>query len=451
MTATNANFVPGFDRGFARCCSLLMVLHLSGFAMVTFFPTYLHVQGRLLTVPFRGLVLALCLYCCAKILLQGLPRHIMSLSGLTIVVFWLTYSLRAGYELSGQAHPWIGTEYTPLPWEFTLYLFCSTIPAFVAAYLINDLRIYGFALNWTLTLSLAGCLMSLQYHWDNVITYTTSARLQANDLLNPISYGHMGTTAALLSLFCVVRGGKQLRIPRRVILLGGVVLGVVTVFLSASRGPLIALVGLVPVVVFFAAGGTRNLSRVSGWFILLCLASICVLPTLVNQVVMRGVDLYTYFGSLDAFTASESSLNRIELMRSAWNMFVAHPLFGYGLFEPITIAYPHNTILEAFMATGILGGAAYAVLIVVATTKAFRLMNHMPELAWLPIVFLQLLVNSMVSSSLYFDPTFFALMGAMLGATIMNTQTSAVAATYSTPPIRKQWRVPHGAAEPEAT
>jgi O-antigen ligase len=213
-------------------------------------------------------------------------------------------------------------------------------------------------------------------------------------------------------------------------------LGVATVLMAASRAPLIALVVLVPLTIFFASYG-RGL-KLAGWAVVLSAVAVFTIPLLVQQVVSRGVDLYTYFGSVGAFTSSDSSLNRAQLMRDAWHAFEAHPFLGAGLFETYLHTYPHNVVLEALMATGAFGGTMMTCLVVVSIVKSFRLMHNLPEMSWLPILYLQYLIHLMVSGCLYFDPTAFALMGAILAAAPSAPRPIAFPGGPTSLPIRQR-------------
>lgn len=397
------------SRQLTRWYSLLISVQLIGFALISFLPAYLGVDGRLVTVPFRALLVTLCLWCGILAVRRGTPRHLDSPITLICCTFWLTYCSRAIWELV--MHPWMGAQYTPETWEFALYLFLCTIPAFASTYLVSNIRVYRLALKWVLVSSVLGCVLSLQFHWADLTTHSADARLQGNDMLSPIFYGHLGVTAAILGIFSLVHRSRATLKGLSVI---AIPLGVVTVLLSASRGPLIALMSLAPLTLYFGCSG--RIGKLGIWAAAFMAGVFFGIPLLIQQVSNRGVDLYTYFGTMEAFTASESSLSRIQLMSDAWAAFRSHPLLGAGLFETYLRTYPHNVLLEAFMSAGVLGGSAMLLLLGLGLIKSFWLMSRMPDLAWLPLLYLQYLIHLMVSGCIYFDPTAFALLGAVLAA-----------------------------------
>jgi O-antigen ligase len=215
----------------------------------------------------------------------------------------------------------------------------------------------------------------------------------------------------LLSLFLLVRRVKLWKVYR-LMAVGSLLLGVASVLLSASRGPLVAVVALTPVVIYFGSG--KRLSRALVWIVLVALAGLAVIPRLVESFTLSGVQISRYFGSAAAFTESESSVGHASLMLSGWRLFLDHPVLGGGLFEPHLLTYPHNSVIEAFMATGALGGMAFLAISGIAAAKAIALMRRQPAMAWLSILFFQYLIHMQVAGCLYFNPTAFMLMGVML-------------------------------------
>jgi hypothetical protein len=77
-------------------------------------------------------------------------------------------------------------------------------------------------------------------------------------------------------------------------------------------------------------------------------------------------------------------------------------------------------------------------LVVVSIVKSFRLMHNLPEMSWLPILYLQYLIHLMVSGCLYFDPTAFALMGAILAAAPSAPRPIAFPGGPTSLPIRQR-------------
>jgi O-antigen ligase len=84
--------------------------------------------------------------------------------------------------------------------------------------------------------------------------------------------------------------------------------------------------------------------------------------------------------------------------------------------ERNALFYPHNVIVEAFMATGTFGGTAFLLLVLIALYRAIRMIRLDPIMAWVPICFLQQLIGAMFSGGLYSNVPLWGMMGIMLGS-----------------------------------
>jgi O-antigen ligase len=109
-----------------------------------------------------------------------------------------------------------------------------------------------------------------------------------------------------------------------------------------------------------------------------------------------------------------SASMRIELMTSAWHGFKAQPLFGSGFEERTSGYYPHNVVVEAFMATGMLGGVIFLLLIAMTLRAALRLMLARDSQSWLAVLCIQYLVAAQFSGALYASMPMWGLMCATM-------------------------------------
>ena len=113
-------------------------------------------------------------------------------------------------------------------------------------------------------------------------------------------------------------------------------------------------------------------------------------------------------GRLADTLQDEASNDRIAMMYGAWAQFTEQPLLGSHFVELRFYTYPHNIFLESLMATGIVGAGLLLANLAAAMLAALRVISASPSLAWIGLIYLQYVVNGMVSGSLYFDTTFWA-------------------------------------------
>jgi O-antigen ligase len=384
-----------------------MIGTLAGFLLVSYIPGALGVDSRVATVPFRALMLFLLLYTLYRLLVAGHLRVGVSLTTLLVASFWTAYSLRFIADAVLLQVP-LGT----LPSDMALSLFGMCLPTFIVLYQIRNIRLYRDALTWTM-LALGGCCLASMFRTKTSQDATLHGRYQANDVLNPISYGHMGVTAIILGLFVLLQIGR-IRKPWYVRLLaaGTACLGAFSILAASSRGALVAGIFLIPIVGYL---GWRRGSKLFTIGILVALGF--VISATVASFSQQGPKLDRLLTSAAAYSVANDSVNsRQNLIRDAWKEYLDHPWFGSSMVERNALFYPHNAIVEAFMATGTFGGTAFALLILVAIYRASRLIRRDPAMAWIPLCFFQQLIGAMFSGGLYNNVPLWGMMAVMLGA-----------------------------------
>jgi len=391
------------SRGLVLFYSCLFALNVGGFQVISFLPEYLDLPNRLITVVYRAIIAMLC----AVAFVIGLTkyRNVRPTLGLGCLgLFWLFYLYRL----------FLDTTWSPVPLELPVeeyfaYTFGVSLMTLLAFLFVKDERCYRWAMPLCLLLGVITCVGSLYYNLSDPTA--DLSRMMGNLILTSIPLGHAGVTIAVLGSFYLFNfSGKR----QNIIVYGGclisVLLGVTIVFMAASRGPLVALVVLFIIIVWM---GWRRRARIQ--LSLLAIGLVAALPEIVRRVIEVGTRLDVYFGSTEAFIGSESTLNRYDLMKNAWQQFLEHTILGSSLLERTWLTYPHNTVVESFMATGLMGGIPFCVVVVAGLIKAFRLFLKRPQSSWIPLLFLQAFIGSSFSGCLYYDPFFWGTLGALLG------------------------------------
>lgn len=220
--------------------------------------------------------------------------------------------------------------------------------------------------------------------------------------LNPISMGHAGVTVLLLSVGTITICKRD---PSKIFVgLVGIMLGATLVLLANSRGPIVSLV--ITLGIFLLARLRHRSTYLLGGLIF-AVASYVVIqfPAL----------LFGDSGTFSRFTTISSNgdlaaISRFISYRGALDQFVGSPLLGDGIEERITQQYPHNVILEAFMATGVLGGGPFLLIFVTAIRSAWGLIQLNSQLAWVGLVALQQLIGVQFSGSLWATNTMWVMM-----------------------------------------
>jgi hypothetical protein len=106
-----------------------------------------------------------------------------------------------------------------------------------------------------------------------------------------------------------------------------------------------------------------------------------------------------------------SVYERQDLARDAWHEYLENPIV-----ERRSLAYPHNCVVEAFMATGTFGGAIFVLMLLMAIYRAINLTRLDVAMSWISRCFFQQLIAAMFSGGLYGNAALSGMMAIVLGA-----------------------------------
>lgn len=380
---------------------LLYVLGIAGYPLVAPLPLMFEVDSRIVTVPFRGLFLAIALV----VFLSMIRRRDTIYTG----QFWWPYSIFWGIYI---ARLLVDTLISPIPLrlpveEYYLLVFGLVLLPTNAFFSVLKPVANRSAIFATLVLSVLACLATYYLGIDTLVSGSVG-RL-GTETLNPISFGYLGATVVLLASFILLRLELRTHLGK-VLLLGSIALGLLSVGLAGSRGPLAALVVTVLVLVGHAVRQTSM--RHAAAFSLVLIASVVVaLPYvvemgsgIVERIEMTGTGL------------DPSDEDRFWLWRIAWAAFLDNPLLGNGI-EPASVGfYPHNIVLEAYMATGFVGGCLLLFMLVYVGKRALDLLSLNPGYGWIGLLYIQQVVAAIFSGSIYGSTGVWYLMAAVVSA-----------------------------------
>ena len=194
------------------------------------------------------------------------------------------------------------------------------------------------------------------------------------------------------------------------VLFGTFVLGVLVVGVAASRGPMAAFAVILVATSWWAIRTGRRARVVVGWT--LVTASVVFGGRVIqNQLGFNPIGrLQSAFTLLDDRAISF----RATYARDAWQQFIDHPVLGSSLDERVSGYYPHNVIIESFMATGILGGMAFVMLVVLSLVATALTIHRGHAGSWVGLLYLQYLVGAQFSGALYLSNTMWAFMAAVV-------------------------------------
>ncbi|MBN3894909.1 MAG: O-antigen ligase family protein [Nostoc sp. NOS(2021)] len=243
-------------------------------------------------------------------------------------------------------------------------------------------------------------------------TFTEQGRL-GGEAFNPISLGHQGGSLLLISLYVLLNRESSKNRITKILYIFSLVTGLILLFFAASKGPIIAIIVCVCLLLVSLQRQGVNIFKISGIIVIVAIFANIAFSFSIDS----GSGLLERFSSLlngDDFDDSRF-VQRPELYQKASELITEYPIFGYGLEIP-NLGYPHNLILEAFLATGLLGGSLFVIIYIYAAIKAIGIiMAKNSSWSWLGLLYIQYSIGTMFSGSLYGSYTFWYLLFAIFG------------------------------------
>lgn len=320
-------------------------------------------------------------------------------------IFWLAYSARIISQTL-----LFGEDLTNDPYYYWIWGFgASALPFFALSIGVKgqiDSRKFFLITYWMAFPSavLVFLIASPTVLVGTVMIDTGRFRLEA---LNPISLGHLGATVLLLSYWALVFGARW-RPAFRLFIFVGMGLGAYLLLASNSRGPLLSVLVALVFMALFGAGRRRIASALLTAALLLSF-----FPAVAFVEDRLGMDIMARI-SFGTIRSEVNVVARVDLYASAAEELARHPFLGSGIEETASGRYPHNVIIEAYMATGLFFGTIFLALCFALVALAIRLFHAAPEFGWASILFVQYFVGAQVSGALYSATTFWTVAGCMI-------------------------------------
>ena len=372
---------------------MLISLGLFGYPVVSFIPAILKsTDSQLFSIPFRALYLILSIVVIIKF--KTVKANGRNIAIGLIILFWVMYFIRLGYDSLFNADIIV----TPLSTYWLFGLGVCFIPMLAFRAVIN----YKTGV-MALTVSYILCaLVNIMGLFQNIgsVDEFSEVRAQGNDFLNPISYGLAGGALAILSLVLFIRNRKAGL--KSYLFLLPIPLGIWTLIISLSRGPIIDFLIMLILLFYNSLKSVyaKVLSLIAVTFLLVSLVISFDLPVSDNIVKV----LQSTGGS-----GNQSDEIRLQLMRGGWDQFIHNPIVGDLIEERTLHTYPHNLVIEALMACGLVAGLIHVITIIKSCIQTNLLLKSQTT-SWVALLFGMQLLSSMFAGGIYVDYPFWYLL-----------------------------------------
>lgn len=365
--------------------------------------------SRLITIPYRFVILIVSiLVILFNINLKSINDNRQLLPKISVLlIFIFSYSFRLFFDIG------YNNFLTRESSEYLLNWFCICLVPGIA-FLFLDLKYSKKYLYLTWIFLAISSILALPLIAQAQISkvFTEQGRL-AGEALNPISLGHQGGSLLLISLYVLLNRETSKNGITKILYIFSLALGLSLLIFAGSRGPIIAIIVCVCLLVISLQYQGVNTFKIFSIFVTAILFANITLSFALDT----GSSLVERFTSLlngGDFSYSQF-IQRPELYQKASDLIAEYPIFGYGLEVP-NLGYPHNLILEAFLSTGFLGGSLFLIMYIYAAIKAICITLAKNNLwNWLGLLYIQYAIGSMFSGNLYASSTFWYLLFAILG------------------------------------
>lgn len=323
------------------------------------------------------------------------------------VIFSLFYIIRAYVELEILQR---GQElYSNNSTVFFFLIVGMILPAFFTSRIKIEKSFNYVFIILAVILTISLCYSLYNIFTGNII-YTTDLRIQGNERLGVIQYGHLGLTSAIVGYLCLAN--KENKSLFRWLGTGVILIGLVTMLMAGTRGALISAFVIISCYLLVRA-------RLRSF----------LLAIVVFFIIYRSLDsmiaLFDYLGAssmtriLDFLTeGGDQSSGRSELWSRAISEIMQSPIFGVSCFwntQGTELTYVHNSFLEITYALGIFGLYAFCKLNIVAIKaclKSFK-SSDLNDIAF-SCFYLQYFTYTLFSESIIRVPLFWFFLLMML-------------------------------------
>lgn len=394
--------------------SSLFALTLVGYPLVALLASALNLSRDATSVPFRVFVILLSIWTIAHF---AASRYRYRLD-FALLAFWSLYAFRLFWDINFGRFDGAETA-------LTFFLATAALPGLaimLAAHGYHE-RLAAQLLFVLGAIVSAGSLALSFLHIGGAALKTEVTGRLALESLNAITLGHVAVTtivAAIVlwqspnqtgrkSVFRILSG-------RQIALLTGAGLALFCLIITASRGPAVALA--------LTLASYAVLQGRWGQIVAAVLAGLALLPTVLS---FRGVGIIDRFIGV---STDRSAMERLVLQGRALDQGLAHPVFGSAYVEASSGKYPHNLIIESFMALGLVGLLLFAFICARGGLTAARRLRSRDTL--IPLLMVQYFVAGMFSGTFWGTGALFAIL-ALLAVQSPLTSRAPTTSTRSRP------------------
>jgi hypothetical protein len=398
--------------GWTLLYAILLALMFVGYPVLSSGLGAFDAYARAFSIVYRAFVvfasLALMRYALTRLPVDAWR----GIAPLAFCVLWAMLLLRFAWDSSFVAIPF------PLPWgDFFLMMVGAVFIPTVALFQAPSERAFDIARRVILCGGMfAGVFLLVAVIRLVIETASIDAfRRLGTAELNPISLGNVGVAVVTVAVLAQLPKPSTSRLAQivdsRTVRWTAGGLGVFLAIASASKGPIVALLGVITLAQIghiVRTGSVAALFTAGMRMILILLGMVALALALGIFFNVRVIDRFV------DFAVDTSTSDRVGMMTRALMQFESSPWIGSAFVETKSRFYPHNLFVEVLMAIGIPGLLVVTVIILAGVRSAFRLLHTRHD--WVALLWAQYQIGIMFTGSVYFSAEFWASIAAVLAA-----------------------------------
>lgn len=291
----------------------------------------------------------------------------------------------------------------------SLYFISSAFIPFVilSMFKINEYN-YKFIKNSLLLSSIIFSVSILVFYskYIGVVGRLSANTTGDDDVISPLILSYCSIISiSVLSSYLLY---NKERTRNYVLFIGTIIISLVSLFLGASRGSLIALAVPFLLIMIFR----RNFKTlVIGTLLLVILIFILIyLDSKFSSSLMER-----FFSLSKDIDEGSTSAIRLNIWEASFNQFLFNPFWGDKLrVDNFDGAHPHNIILEVLQTTGIIGFIPFIILLFSSFKASIKIIKTHPSYIWIVVLFVQSLIQNLFSGATYTASWFWVSMALLL-------------------------------------
>jgi hypothetical protein len=390
-----------------KLCTLMVVYASFYYPLGAFIIIQLGVPSTPVNVGFRA-VAAITATLLILFFLLNQHKHLrLNKSLWLLLAWWIYYGARILFDLAR------GVKFSTYGNEFIYGITYGNIfLPIIAVVLWREYIDLVFFKKWSFIFIFASCVLILIVVLKQAESLNMDIFLQRLDLvnnkgkarqssvLNPIALGFYGELLLLLSFFRILFSKYD---SKTILYLIGIIIGFLLLLFGASRGPFLSCGLVIVILVLNKFSFSRSKVVLLLKYVLYILsASIILSYTLLRNVSIKD---FTMFNRIIKF-AEDRQARKVDTrdihIAHAWQDFLDSPLFGKQFVGTLDNFYPHNIIVEVFMASGLIGAFMFFPLMFYTLFVIYKYLRSGQELYMIvAIIFLPCYFFLFTSGSLF--------------------------------------------------